>query len=223
LKHFKLDLTALSPLRAGHSPADFFRTILGDLKPRYVMMGAAKLLNLTLSGLFTSVFIQDEVLLAHNLKHAFKRDGAKFDKALFRSLLHTPAAVPTPSPIDCNQLLVIVVIILIWEKLTLADYVDYVGTLHIVKMGVRHVDVVATYCPYTYHRGSHAYIGAIRPYSVQLSQAVRALVEILNAVSSAFEDKVHHACPNGAYRVCKSLMHRRTFLSLGSKVSALRL
>lgn len=89
-----------------------------------------------------------------------------------------PDYLPNPDPIDRNQLL-LVIIILIWENLGLPDYIDYVGTVRVVRMGVRYVVTVATY-----DGGSHAYLGVLRTVTVQLAQACQVMIELLEIVTA---------------------------------------
>lgn len=147
-------------------------TWLHILKPRYVSVCSSQIHKLALGGHFSSVFIEDKDLVKSALDSAFVDEKKPIDEDFLAGTIRhflpwkndTDISAPDSHPQK-----------IVWPKLDTVDYIDWVGVVQVLPFGIDYRIVIPTY-----HGGSHAYIGCLRPHTIRLAQAceaVKALVE----------------------------------------------
>lgn len=96
-----------------------------------------------------------------------------------------------------------------WESSVTENYLERVGKLDPVLMGSRFQVIVCIL-----HGGSHAYLGVLRPYSIQLSQGCQLLVDLLKAVTNSL---VVDGSRSQAYEI-KDMTERQAVETVNSKL-----
>lgn len=158
---------------------------LNCVRPKYVVLGAAKLLNLAERRHFVNIFSSsDPEYVERVLSAAFSQDGDIFSTELLDSLLADPTSVASPVVNDDDEKLRKKSLrgIEEWEELTGFSYLLEVGRPRVAKLGPTnksyYVIIPVIHC------GAHAYRGLTRAFTIRLSQACQLVIDHVEHITA---------------------------------------
>lgn len=176
------------------------------LKPKYVVIGAAKLAGLIQRDIFSSIFKENALTsLQHQLDTYFSGQSEGFTSSFLANILEEPLSCPATTAsesvikgnskkavkarelaeaeAEARELLLTVVVE--WDELPVPRYITWVG----IPMASRLGPLLTSFYPTVgvLDGGFHAYHAWTRHLSMQLSQATQLMVDLVELVTSGIE------------------------------------